>query len=312
LKIKTTMKNFTKMFLATCIITVFALSLNAQSVGINATGDAPNGSAILDVSSTTKGFLAPRMTTTEILDIANPADGLQAYNTTDGKLYIFVAIAGLWKEISFGAGVLAPPFECGMVLTIYHVASGGVAPVNKTVSYGTVTGIPGEPTKCWITSNLGADHQATALHDGTEESSGWYWQFNRKQGYKMDNDNTTRTPNTTWVTSIDENSDWTVANDPCTRELGSGWRIPTSTEWVNVKNTAWASSTPWNSGLKMHYAGCVGSDGLLYDRGLYGDYWSRSQEDATKGRDMWFNDTGQIWVYSDFKAAGFPLRCLSD
>ncbi len=74
---------------------------------------------------------------------------------------------------------------CGSSLTINHVA-GVVAPVTKTVTYGTVTNIPGETSKCWITSNLGADHQATAINDATEASAGWYWQFNRKQGYKHD------------------------------------------------------------------------------------------------------------------------------
>ena len=34
-------------------------NLFAQSVGINATGTTPDGSAMLDVSSTTKGFLPP-------------------------------------------------------------------------------------------------------------------------------------------------------------------------------------------------------------------------------------------------------------
>ena len=76
MKIKSTMKNFTKLFLAACLLTVFAFSVHAQSVGINATGDAPNGSAMLDVSSSIKGFLAPRMTRAEIRAIANPADGL--------------------------------------------------------------------------------------------------------------------------------------------------------------------------------------------------------------------------------------------
>ncbi len=30
---------------------------------------------------------------------------------------------------------------------------------------------------------------------------------------------------------IDENLDWQAANDPCTLELGNGWRLPTYTEW---------------------------------------------------------------------------------
>jgi hypothetical protein len=59
---------------------------------------------------------------------------------------------------------------CGTI-TVYH-ASGLVAPVSKTVTYATTTNIPGEPIKCWITSNLGSDHQATAVNDATEASAG--------------------------------------------------------------------------------------------------------------------------------------------
>jgi hypothetical protein len=44
-------------FLFAAIFIAFAAIANAQSVGINADGSAPNGSAMLDVSSTTKGFL---------------------------------------------------------------------------------------------------------------------------------------------------------------------------------------------------------------------------------------------------------------
>jgi hypothetical protein len=49
-------------------------------VGINS--PTPNSSAILDVVSTDKGFLPPRMTTTQKNAIASPATGLQVYDTT--------------------------------------------------------------------------------------------------------------------------------------------------------------------------------------------------------------------------------------
>jgi hypothetical protein len=48
------------------------------SIGVN----TPNASALLDLSSTTKGFLLPRMTTTQINAIASPAAGLMVYNIT--------------------------------------------------------------------------------------------------------------------------------------------------------------------------------------------------------------------------------------
>ncbi|MBK6346842.1 MAG: hypothetical protein IPF68_13080 [Bacteroidales bacterium] len=105
---------------------------------------------------------------------------------------------------------------CGATLSITHTA--GTVPVNKTVNYGTVeTNLTGS-NKCWITQNLGADHQAIAATDATEASAGWYWQFNRTQGFK--HDGTTRTPNTTWIYSINENSDWLPINDPCSLLLG--------------------------------------------------------------------------------------------
>jgi len=51
-------------------------------VSIAASVTNPNASAQLDISSTTKGFLPPRMTTTEKNAIASPASGLQVYDTT--------------------------------------------------------------------------------------------------------------------------------------------------------------------------------------------------------------------------------------
>ncbi|MBK6966741.1 MAG: hypothetical protein IPH20_23295 [Bacteroidales bacterium] len=45
-------------------------------------------------------------------------------------------------------------FACGLSITVNHLVAGGVAPVNKTVTCGTATSIPGEPTKCWITKIL--------------------------------------------------------------------------------------------------------------------------------------------------------------
>ena len=53
-------------------------------VGIGTT--TPNASAKLQLDSTTKGFLPPRMTTTQKNAIASPATGLVVYDTTTNKL----------------------------------------------------------------------------------------------------------------------------------------------------------------------------------------------------------------------------------
>ena len=108
--------------------------------------------------------------------IQNPFYLKVEMDPTAGNNYIVVSRGPIAMSFS--------PWQCGSSLIINHIALGGVAPVNKTVTYGTTTNIPGEPTKCWITSNLGADHQAASVDDATEASAGWYWQFNREQGYK--------------------------------------------------------------------------------------------------------------------------------
>src|SRR5699024_8442454 len=95
--------------------------------------------------------------------------------------------------------------------------------------------ISGSP-KCWITQNLGANQSAISATDGTEAAAGWYWQFNRAQGYK--HDGTTRTPSNAWTswiggtTGINESAQWSSVNDPCVNLLGSGWRMPTHAEWT--------------------------------------------------------------------------------
>jgi hypothetical protein len=57
------------------------------NVGIGTT--SPNASALLDVSSTTKGFLPPRMTNAQMVAIATPAAGLVVYDTTNNKLNVY-------------------------------------------------------------------------------------------------------------------------------------------------------------------------------------------------------------------------------
>jgi hypothetical protein len=56
----------------------------------------PAASAVLDVTSTTKGFLPPRMTTAEKIAISSPAAGLIVYDTTLNKLCLFTTA---WETI---------------------------------------------------------------------------------------------------------------------------------------------------------------------------------------------------------------------
>ena len=62
------------------LIAISSINLSAQ-VGIGVETAKINASAQLEVSSTTKGFLAPRMTSVQKEAIINPASGLLIYQT---------------------------------------------------------------------------------------------------------------------------------------------------------------------------------------------------------------------------------------
>ena len=64
-------------------------SVRAQTPGVGIGTTTPAASAALDVSSTAKGLLPPRMTQTQRDAIASPAAGLQVYNTSTGKVNVW-------------------------------------------------------------------------------------------------------------------------------------------------------------------------------------------------------------------------------
>jgi hypothetical protein len=201
-----------------------------------------------------------------------------------------------------------PCASCGSTITINHIA-GLVAPVTKTVTYQTVSFVPGESEKCWITRNLGASEQAVGVNDNSEEAAGWYWQFNLKQGFM--HDGTGRTPSTEWISNNYCTTNWLSEQDPCAIELGPSWRIPTSTEWSNVHTaggwTNWIG--PWVSPLALHAAGALNSIGFLINRGTYGYYWSCDNFSLNSSKAITFNSE-QCNVYPYSTDGGFPIRCV--
>jgi trimeric autotransporter adhesin len=83
---------------------ISAATTLAQNVGIGTS--APNASAKLDVSSSSRGLLIPRMTTSGIQAIANPARGLLVYDSTVNQLMVNngTAAAPNWQSTIAGSG----------------------------------------------------------------------------------------------------------------------------------------------------------------------------------------------------------------
>ncbi len=163
-------------------IAVFtATALNAQSVGVSATGTTPDQSAMLDVSSTEKGFLAPRMSEAQRGAIASPAEGLIVFQTdgADAGLWIY---NGSWVRLSDTLqkgeqGIQGPAGEDGATgpagedgATGPAGEDGATGPAGEDGSSiiwkGTATTAPLSPIKNWAYYN--SDDGKSYIHTGEE------------------------------------------------------------------------------------------------------------------------------------------------
>ena len=129
--------------LAFTAITLSTQITNAQSVGINT---VPAASAALDVSSTTKGILVPRMTSTQRNDIASPASGLMIYDLTLNSFYFYNGTA--WTAVT---ATSVPVTQLPNFYTGHTILSGST--VFYTTPFGVTTGALVPITSFYISTN---------------------------------------------------------------------------------------------------------------------------------------------------------------
>jgi hypothetical protein len=231
-------------------------------------------------------------------------------NLKANTIYYAKAYAINSKGTSFGEQISFTTKDINLAksITVNHKVTNGIAPVDATITYDIYWTSSSGTRKGWITKNLGATREGSAANEKNINSSGWYFQFNRKQGYQSDEN--TRIPNTTWNSYIQEDLNWQLSNDPCRLELGGKWRLPTMTEWSDERNT-------WNgeaflSPMKIVSSAYLSSDGgRLSQWGISGNYWTSSQKSATIG--FYLGGGGPSYFdRNDMKALAMPCRCISD
>ena len=93
--------NTMKNLIFSLISLIFSFNCTSQGVAINSDGSNPNSSAILDVKSTTKGILIPRMTQTQRNAIDTPVSGLMVYQT-DATLGFYFYDGSSWVRLASG------------------------------------------------------------------------------------------------------------------------------------------------------------------------------------------------------------------
>jgi hypothetical protein len=88
----------TRLLVSLCLSALVMLPAfsNAQGVSINSDNSSADASSILELKSSSKGMLTPRMTTAERDAIVSPATGLLIYNTTTGAFNFYDSY---WRRI---------------------------------------------------------------------------------------------------------------------------------------------------------------------------------------------------------------------
>lgn len=178
-----------RIILLVTIIISYTIAVKAQSVAVNTTGTPADATAMLDIASTSKGFLAPRMTTAQRTGIVSPANGLLVFDT-DTKSFWYYSTA--WKEVSItGAGSFSLPYsgsfsDPGKIFSINNTDSsnGAIAVYGR----GGTTGIgitPGINIGVWGDNSRGLGVLGTSVRGvGTY---GLSFQNHGVYGYTSDN-----------------------------------------------------------------------------------------------------------------------------
>jgi hypothetical protein len=168
------MKQFSKQIILSMMTILLSWSATAQ-VGIGTNN--PDNSAVLDIESTTKGLLAPRMTSAQRIAISTPAEGLIVFQT-DNTPNLYCYVNGAWTAISSSP-------SAGLWTPVITDASGGSIPsgtatgfyqrVGNVVNFSGTISIPDGYYYLSIQASLPISSNFTHVTDASGSVSGSYF-----------------------------------------------------------------------------------------------------------------------------------------
>jgi len=305
------MKKVTKIFMIIVAVAISTVYTTQAQVAVNTDGSEPNASAMLDVKSTDKGFLPPRVA--NVNDVSNPVAGLQVYDQSNNCMRYYNGT--VWSECMGGE------FTCG-----YDFVDSRDGQSYTTVQIGT---------QCWMAENLNIGTMINGSGDQTDNGT--------IEKYCYD-DSTSNCDTYGGLYQWDEAMQY-VTTEGTQGICPAGWHLPTDDEYKTLEMYLGMSSSEandigyrgtnegsklagneplWTDGdldsnadfgtsgftaLPGGYRGTGGAFGGLADGA---NFWS-SSEDGTSawGRHLRYAHA-QMYRLNYNKAYGFGARCLRD
>jgi len=314
------------------------LSTTYAQVGIGTI--TPHASAMLDIESTDKGFLPPRMTTTERDAIVNLEKGLTIYNTSvkclqwwngkgwydgcDGSTFVKPQEGGSFTNGFENNTTCATKLISVSPCTPAELANGinGGSLGNKHANgTGGAYSVVQIGDQCWMAENIDVNPAGSPTWSNSADV-GWYGYYN----------------NTYQTAGEGTLMQWSAAMNGATDERAqgvcpTGWHVPSDCEWMYLENelgmtvadqldAGWRSSGTVGTQLKS--GGSSGFNGRLtggrsinstfVDRAIHDYLWNSSEFSSTQtGRRLLKNTESGVRrdVGSD-KIFGLSVRCIKD
>ena len=305
-----------KLTVLFCLLSI--ISFSQVGIGTN----TPNSSAVLDLTSTTNGFLPPRITAAQRNAISSPVAGLLIWCSNCGPAGEIQVYNGnnVWTNLI--GETAAGAFICG-TSTVTFTYNGA------RVTYGTISRTINGVNKCWLDRNLGASQVATIRTDAA--SYGHYFQWGRgDDGHQLSTSSITPTKlvlgtnsslfvwkngvNTNWLT-VNNNDLWQGVNginNPCP----AGFKVPTKDD-IAAEMATWPGGAAWdaayNNPLKIPSAGVRNADNAaMVNVGTVPDLWTSSI--GNNSNEEWNyegNGSSPGYFYSGpARINGIPVRCV--
>ncbi len=171
----------------------------------------------------------------------------------------------------------------------------------------------------WATRNV----DALGKFANTPESSGMFYQWNRKTGWSTTDPIVNSNGSAAWNSSVPAGNTWEKANDPSPL----GYHVPTieeieslldtdkvTSEWTIQNGTYGRKFTDieTNNSLFLPAVGERLNNGTLSNIDMSGFYWSSTQSSHYEAYNLGFNDSvAKIRLYPS-RAYGFSVRSVAD